>query len=311
MFRSFPFNAFATLRICAASAVVSCCCACAPLAYPPQDSQNEPDVFRYTIQYQGQTITHIASWYTGKQSNWSKIMAHNPGMEPRRLKVGDTVVIPSAMLVRRDAFPKSRLKMAASKLDERSKQKMPAPPVSVLKTTGAKTTGEKATGEKTTEELKTAGVSKLKSAAEPIVTAKAETAAAAQSASEAIAETPQPAKQAIPEVEIPAIARIKSKQSSNEQSESKQPEAKPAEQKSEPAADAVAESPAANSRAQLSSPAESETTPSKLPAEVITGPKGAAAKAKPASWCDGIGCVLNEANAKDADAPASPNQPSR
>ena len=49
----------------------------------------------------------IARWYTGKSSNWNYIVDANPGINPNRINLGDTIFIPEELLVRRDPMPKS------------------------------------------------------------------------------------------------------------------------------------------------------------------------------------------------------------
>lgn len=51
----------------------------------------------------GETLATIAKWYSGKTAAWREIAAANPGLEPSRLKEGQTLKIPlSLATVHRD-----------------------------------------------------------------------------------------------------------------------------------------------------------------------------------------------------------------
>lgn len=77
----------------------------------------------------GETMAIISKWYTGKPTNWSAIKAANPGINPNRLKLGQTIIIPGDMVVRREPIPRSFIKSSGG--STKSAKKAPA---SVLKT---------------------------------------------------------------------------------------------------------------------------------------------------------------------------------
>ena len=76
------------------------------------------DYFNYAVARQGETLAVIAKWYTGSSANWSVIQSHNPGLDPKRMKIGTVVRIPETMLVRRDPLPKKIAMQGADKAEE-------------------------------------------------------------------------------------------------------------------------------------------------------------------------------------------------
>ncbi len=73
---------------------------------PPPEPE-EPEPFVHTVSFQGETLSLIAKWYTGRQSNWREVAAANPGIDPNRIFLGNQVVIPEELLVTRDPLPQS------------------------------------------------------------------------------------------------------------------------------------------------------------------------------------------------------------
>lgn len=82
---------------------------------PPSDAELRPADFDHRITYSGETLAMIASWYTGRASNWSILRDANPGLKPGRLKPGQHVMIPGGLVVRRDPMPKRLITDAARK----------------------------------------------------------------------------------------------------------------------------------------------------------------------------------------------------
>jgi hypothetical protein len=89
------------LALCICALMVSSCAPRAPRPPPP------PAYFTHEILYRGETLSVIASWYTGASQNWREIAAANPELNPLRLKPGMEIRIPRALVVRQDALPKS------------------------------------------------------------------------------------------------------------------------------------------------------------------------------------------------------------
>ncbi len=73
----------------------------APLAQekvPPAD-------LTHTVQ-QGDTPAYIAQWYTGRAENWRDILKHNNLKSSSGLHIGQQIVIPGPMVVKREPLPK-------------------------------------------------------------------------------------------------------------------------------------------------------------------------------------------------------------
>ena len=64
---------------------------------------------QHTISRQGETLGAIASWYTGSSSNWREIEAASPGIKANRLRIGQVVNIPRAIVTRQDPMPERLL----------------------------------------------------------------------------------------------------------------------------------------------------------------------------------------------------------
>jgi len=63
--------------------------------------------FAYTVTQDGEKMEMIASWYTGKATNWKVIAKANPKLNPNHLVAGNEIYIPSKILKTRQPIPKS------------------------------------------------------------------------------------------------------------------------------------------------------------------------------------------------------------
>lgn len=72
-----------------------------------------PSYHKHKIRWQGETLSLVSKWYTGKHSNWKKLVNHNPEINPNRIKIGQKVYIPEYLLKTRDPLPQ---KFAAQNL---------------------------------------------------------------------------------------------------------------------------------------------------------------------------------------------------
>lgn len=82
--------------------------------------------FDHEVKYQGETLSAIASWYTGHADDWAIILQHNPNINIYKLRRGSIVRIPLEMVIREDPFPK-RLAVAANPVPGTVGQKLEAP----------------------------------------------------------------------------------------------------------------------------------------------------------------------------------------
>jgi len=67
----------------------------------------EPRFYLHKIRWPEETLSHIAKWYTGTVKNWIAIAKANPGLDPKKIDVGDTISIPEDLLTSRKLMPHS------------------------------------------------------------------------------------------------------------------------------------------------------------------------------------------------------------
>lgn len=63
------------------------------------------DCYRHTVRWPGESMSLIARWYTGSSKNWRKLAKANPRLNPDRIKKGDVISIPPALLKTREPMP--------------------------------------------------------------------------------------------------------------------------------------------------------------------------------------------------------------
>jgi hypothetical protein len=61
--------------------------------------------YQHTVHWPGETLSLVASWYTGSPGNWRKVAAANAGLNPNRIKGGDIICIPTSLLKTRVPLP--------------------------------------------------------------------------------------------------------------------------------------------------------------------------------------------------------------
>jgi len=61
--------------------------------------------YKHTVRWPGETLSLIASWYTGSYTNWRKLAAANPRINPNRIKNSDVIYIPPSLLKTRVPLP--------------------------------------------------------------------------------------------------------------------------------------------------------------------------------------------------------------
>ncbi|HQH28019.1 MAG TPA: LysM peptidoglycan-binding domain-containing protein, partial [Oligoflexia bacterium] len=84
---------------------------------PPAEPPRAPDNLVHVIQYPGETLGIIAKWYTGKTENWNLIVQANPGIKPNRLRLGQHVIIPAELLIKREVLPRTAVKISVPKTE--------------------------------------------------------------------------------------------------------------------------------------------------------------------------------------------------
>ncbi len=72
---------------------------------PPPAKTTVSDEFILHKVLAGETLATIARWYSGKPTAWKEIAAHNPGVQPFRLKAGQQIKVPKSLAVAHQEQP--------------------------------------------------------------------------------------------------------------------------------------------------------------------------------------------------------------
>lgn len=73
----------------------------------------------HRVSFSGETLALIASWYTGKSTNWTYIRDANPGLRPERINLGQVIRIPGHLVVQRSPMPRRFLQDAVVRSPKR------------------------------------------------------------------------------------------------------------------------------------------------------------------------------------------------
>ncbi|MCB0332156.1 MAG: LysM peptidoglycan-binding domain-containing protein [Bdellovibrionales bacterium] len=98
-------NLFLMIRFVITSLLIISLTCCAAL----RNNQKSDQFFQHKIKYPGETLWLIANWYTGDGKNWKTLQELNTSLRHNRLRIGDTVRIPSSLLKRTSPLPKPKL----------------------------------------------------------------------------------------------------------------------------------------------------------------------------------------------------------
>lgn len=63
--------------------------------------------YSHRVTLQGESVSIIAKWYTGDLKNWKILAEANPNLNPNRIELGDEILIPEDLMIRRDSISKS------------------------------------------------------------------------------------------------------------------------------------------------------------------------------------------------------------
>ena len=61
--------------------------------------------YKHTVRWPGESLSLIASWYTGSSKNWRKLAKTNPRLNPNQIKGGDVIMISPSLLKTRVPLP--------------------------------------------------------------------------------------------------------------------------------------------------------------------------------------------------------------
>jgi LysM domain len=64
-------------------------------------------LWAHKVRHRRETLFSIAQWYTGSGDHWPQLIKANPNIDPKRIHVGDTVLIPEDLLITRRPMPAS------------------------------------------------------------------------------------------------------------------------------------------------------------------------------------------------------------
>jgi hypothetical protein len=87
----------------------------APKTSDLQMPSPKPRFFLHKVRWPEETLSHIAKWYTGTVKNWEAIAKINPGLDPKKIDIGDTISIPEDLLTSLKPMPHSFLQPAVRK----------------------------------------------------------------------------------------------------------------------------------------------------------------------------------------------------
>jgi hypothetical protein len=65
-----------------------------------------PPALEHTVKWSGETLGIISKWYTGSTANWEAISKANPEIKPNRIRLGDKILIPGALVKNREPMPR-------------------------------------------------------------------------------------------------------------------------------------------------------------------------------------------------------------
>jgi LysM repeat protein len=100
-------------------------------AGPPREEVRPPKKSAglvHRVQWQGETLSIIAKWYTGKLKNWKALAKANPKLKPNRIVIGNKIHIPEDLLNTREPMPKEFLAAFTSKPKKKRSASKPKPP---------------------------------------------------------------------------------------------------------------------------------------------------------------------------------------
>jgi hypothetical protein len=68
-------------------------------------SASQEKLWSHKVRHRNETFFSIAQWYTGSGNNWPRLVKDNPNIDPKRIHIGDTVLIPEDLLKTRRPIP--------------------------------------------------------------------------------------------------------------------------------------------------------------------------------------------------------------
>ena len=94
----------------------------------PQPVTQEMSDLIHTIRWPGENLIRISRWYTGSGNNWLLLAKANPSIDPRRIKIGDSILIPEHLLKTRDPMPISYVPISSEQKKDPPASSSKTPP---------------------------------------------------------------------------------------------------------------------------------------------------------------------------------------
>jgi hypothetical protein len=91
-------------------------------------SSSKGTYYFHKVRYPGESLSVIAEWYTGDVGNWNYLTKANPKLDPDRITIGTTVLIPENLLHTKKAMPKEFVDAVAKRHKTRKAQASMAQP---------------------------------------------------------------------------------------------------------------------------------------------------------------------------------------
>ena len=137
----------AAIFLAVGMAIVSTGCAKHPAEEPvPPPQPTAPAYIEHVVKASGETLAVIAQWYTGDAMNWRKLVDANPGLVPERMRIGQVIRIPRALVVQDKPFPRKAVaktttpEVTTPKEDSVTQTEAPAPTSTKSETVSQPTT---------------------------------------------------------------------------------------------------------------------------------------------------------------------------
>ena len=85
-------------------------------------SSSKGTYYFHKVRYPGESLSVIAEWYTGDVENWNYLTKANPKLDPDRITIGTTVLIPENLLHTKKAMPEEFVDAVAKRHKTRKAQ---------------------------------------------------------------------------------------------------------------------------------------------------------------------------------------------
>lgn len=85
-------------------------------------SSSKGTYYFHKVRYPGESLSVIAEWYTGDVENWNYLTKANPKLDPDRITIGTTVLIPENLLHTKKAMPREFVDAVAKRHKTRKAQ---------------------------------------------------------------------------------------------------------------------------------------------------------------------------------------------